>query len=391
MTEIDYITDLLKRYLTDKHRYSTDEELISLLRKYPFLVNLLDELESEDMLKKAISEYRGQFEGISEGSENIMWNRIRSGAFDSVRRKRYRIRVWTIYTSAAAVLFFSIVTVFLSNKHHFVDEGVTEISSGYFLPGSNKATLQISENEVFELSSSHQGVVMGNQLSYNDGSTLTNVSLVNETELTLSTPRGGQYQVTLSDGTKVWLNAESKLVYPSRFTDSIRYVKLEGEAYFDVAEDVARPFLVQTMFEKIQVLGTQFNVNAYRDEPSSSVSLVTGSVKVTIPNDVSKIIQPGQQTVVRDEALSVHEINLEEQLAWKNGEFMFNNENIEKVLRQLARWYDLEIELEPSLREISIWGSVSRYENFNKVLDIIKMTDKQIQFKVKGRRVLLMK
>lgn len=391
MQEIDRITQLLKKYIERKGKVSDDKEIRTLIQQYPFIKDLLNEFETEDGLKEALHKYEQLSGDASIETEERMWNRIVKEVESAPQPKlQKQIPLWK-YISAACILFIAFVSVWvMQTKPTQSLEQFREVAAT-FSPGSNRAVLQLSDGQVIELSSEHQGVIVGENLSYEDGSVLIGGFEDQQADLVLTTPKGGQYQLTLADGTKVWMNAGSKLIYPNIFAGKVREVELEGEAYFEVAEDKGKPFVVKTASERVEVLGTRFNVSAYKKEALSSVALLEGSVKVVLPNDFEKVIQPGQQTVTQRNRMEVQKINPEEVIAWKNGEFMFNNENLESVMRKLARWYDLEIEVSPALSEVSIWGSVSRYDDFSKVLEIIQMTDQNIRFKVEGRRVKLMK
>lgn len=386
MKKIDRIVFLMEKYLADELTYSEEEELIKIFRQYPFLKDITKKLNTEEGLKSALQEYDLLSNHKGDNSERRMWKTIHNaGHF----KKRKTFSYW--YLGVAGVLIVSLFGYLkLINNEFYTVEEVRELAI-QLTPGTNKATLQMGDGQYIELSSDHQGVIVSDNLYYDDGSLLIDGFADQQRDLVLSTPKGGQYKIILPDGSKVWMNANSTLIYPNIFSEKIRIVELEGEAYFEVAENKERPFVVKTISERVEVLGTNFNVNAYKEEPLSSVALLDGSVKVVLPGDLEKIIEPGQQTINSGGVLSVQEANIEEAVAWKNGEFMFNNENLESVMRKLARWYDIEIQVSPALHNISIWGSISRYDDFSKVLDIIEMTDENIKFKVEGRRVLLMK
>jgi ferric-dicitrate binding protein FerR (iron transport regulator) len=168
-------------------------------------------------------------------------------------------------------------------------------------------------------------------------------------------------------------------------------VELEGEAYFEVASNKAQPFIVITPMEQVEVVGTHFNVHAYTEETLSKVALLEGKVKVSVSDSQTMVLQPGQQTVVQGNEIRVLHINPEESIAWKNGEFMFNNENLGTALKQIARWYDIHIQVDPTLENLTFWGSVSKFDNFDKVLKIIKMADDDIKINIEGRRVKVMR
>lgn len=394
MNEIDYIVDLLKSYLKDKEKTSCDEEFLALLVKYPFLKELLHDLESQEDIKVAVQ----HFYSFSEEKSKAIEQRLLSTILDEVRlpdvtnTSKVR-RIWLYALTACVLLFVFFGVLWKMNVVGDLPDNVSSELVASFSPGGNRAVLQLADGQIIELSSRGEGLIVGENLSYSDGTLLADDLFEGGVvpQLVLSTPKGGQYQVVLSDGTKVWLNADSKLTYPARFSDKVRYVEVQGEAYFEVAKSNGKPFIVQTANEKVEVLGTHFNVNGYTNELYSTVSLIEGSVKVVLNNNEAVVIKPGQQSIVAGMNMRVQQVNVEDVLAWKNGEFMFDDENLESVARKLGRWYDLDIEVSAELKNISIWGSVSRYDNFNKVLDIIKMTDKNIQLEVKGRRVKFMK
>lgn len=391
MKEIDRIINLLKKQLKHQQKYPKDKEISALIHRYPFLTKLFKELKTDEGLKKSIEEYGRLSDCRGEQSEARMWNRVVQEVRKTKENEfRRTIPLWK-YVSAACILIIASVGIWkLQTNHANTTAQFIELRTE-FSPGSNKAVLQLANGKLIELSSEHQSLIVGENLSYNDGTLLLDNFGNQELDFLISTPKGGQYQIILSDGTHVWMNADSKLFYPKKFEGSIREVRLDGEAYFEVAENKEKPFVVKTENERVVVLGTHFNVNAYKEESTSRVSLIEGSVKVVLPNNYSKVLHPGQQTLVEENQLSVQIINLDEVIAWKKGEFMFNDENLESVMRKLARWYDLDIEVSPSLKDISIWGSISRYDNFINVLKIIKMTDNQIKIKVDGRRVRIMK
>jgi len=298
-----------------------------------------------------------------------------------------------MYASAvAACLLMVFTTVLLKFKEEPIsDETKVFLQAQQMNPGSNRAILSSADGTEISLNEDRLGIVMGDEITYDDGSVLMDEMKSASLMMTLSTPKGGQYQIVLADGTKVWLNADSKLIYPKRFTEDQRVVELVGEAYFEVATNKQKPFIVHTENESVEVLGTHFNVKSYSDERESKVSLLEGKVKVSIPNTVQKILSPGQQSVVIGKSMRIQDVDLDETIAWKNGEFMFNNESLVSALRQVSRWYDIDIQVDPSLSRVMLWGTVSRLDNFDKVLKIIKMTDDNIKINLDGRKVRIMK
>ncbi|PTT00941.1 hypothetical protein DBR11_08625 [Pedobacter sp. HMWF019] len=272
-------------------------------------------------------------------------------------------------------------------------------------PVGNKASLLLSNGKRIQLEDGKSGAVAeeagikiikkaNGQLVYEAiggrASDLKNV-LYN----TIETPRGGQYQVNLPDGTKVWLNAGTVFRYPVCFgVAKERRVELTGEGYFEVAKDKRHPFIVHSPAQEVEVLGTHFNINAYIEEPAVKTTLVEGSVSVYTLNKKNVLnpvlLKPGQQAVLDTHGLVVHEADTEQEIAWKNGVFLFNDEPLELIMRRISRWYDVDIEYQGGDRKQLYGGGVSRYENVSKVLEKLELLG-GIHFKIEGRRIYVMK
>jgi len=291
----------------------------------------------------------------------------------------------------------------ISNKSHTSLIAVHNQPVNNIVPGTNKAILKLEDGSSIVLEdASDEKIVQQSDLLVTrtkDGHLIYEVTASDKNKFavtynTIETPRGGEYQVTLPDGTKVWLNASSSLRFPTAFTGKERRVELTGEGYFEVAKNKDLPFIVSTGREIVQVLGTHFNISSYKDEKYSRTTLLEGQVKISLPNKdnkteiASRILTPGQQSVVHSEKMEVIAIDAQEAVAWKNGEFMFNNEDIESVMRKIARWYDVEVIYPATLKNKYIWGSVSRFQDISEVLKIIELTG-SVHFKVEGRRVYM--
>ena len=209
----------------------------------------------------------------------------------------------------------------------------------------------------------------------------------------LSTPYGGQYQVTLPDGTIVWLNSASNLRYPTSFTGHERRVEITGEAYFEVAKNARQPFKVKINLSngegsEVEVLGTHFNINAYDDETTIRTTLFEGSVKINQSTGTTQI-KPGQQlqTGKTGQIKIINNADLEETIAWKEGRFQFGNADINCIMRQLARWYDIDVKYEGNIsRHFS--GIIPRNVNLLKVLNMLELTG-EVNFKVEGKKVIV--
>ena len=190
----------------------------------------------------------------------------------------------------------------------------------------------------------------------------------------IETPRGGQYEIILPDKSRVWLNSLSSLRYPTYFNGKERRVELTGEAYFEVAHNKSLPFKVETNNQIVEVLGTQFNINSYTEEPSTKTTLIEGSVKVfQSSSNQYETLAPGQQSILTkgDKLSKINKAQIAEAIAWKNKLFHFENSNIEVVMRQLSRWYDVEVEYEGKIPEVKLSGEIYRNTNATKVLDIL--------------------
>jgi len=204
----------------------------------------------------------------------------------------------------------------------------------------------------------------------------------------VSTPKGGQYQVVLPDGTKVWLNAASSIKFPTVFANlNQRSVYLTGEAYFEVAKDKQHPFIVQTDKQEVEVLGTHFNISAYEDEIGTKTTLLEGSIRI-LSGKESAILKPGQQAMQRNNGLEVFNADTEEAIAWKNGYFKFNSEPLSSIMRKLARWYDVDVVYEGEVSNDRLGGTISRYKNVGDVLEMLEST-KLVKFKVEGRKIIV--
>jgi len=217
---------------------------------------------------------------------------------------------------------------------------------------------------------------------------------------TIATPRGGQYQVILPDGSHVWLNAASSIRFPTMFATAARKVSVTGEVYFEVAKKINKstgkrlPFIVTADNQQVEVLGTHFNINAYTDEPLQKTTLFQGSIRID-RNEQSVILKPGQQAQVENNPASsrlvvTSDINTEEVLAWKNGYFLFYSENIEGIMRQVSRWYNVDVTFEKGIPDETFGGSISRFENVSQLLNVLQRTG-SVHFKVEGRRITVMK
>ncbi|MEO6682317.1 MAG: FecR domain-containing protein, partial [Ginsengibacter sp.] len=206
---------------------------------------------------------------------------------------------------------------------------------------------------------------------------------------TVTTPRGGQYQLVLADGTKVWLNAASSIRFPAAFTGKERNVEITGEVYFEVADNAVKPFIVKSNAVEIKVLGTSFNVNAYEDENAMKTTLLEGSVEVLMDKERS-FLKPGEQAVVshKSENIRVNKnANLEEVIAWKNGLFYFDEDNVETIMKKISKWYDVEVVFDGGISLRKFNGQLKREANISHVIDILE--EGGVSIKIIGKKVIV--
>jgi transmembrane sensor len=260
-------------------------------------------------------------------------------------------------------------------------------------PGSNKATLLLGDGSTVNLGAVRNGVirkVAGTLIDKQDGQLRYNVSAADiAPEMnTIQTPRGGQYQVILPDGTKVWLNAASSLTYPTAFTGGDRTVHLKGEAYFEVSEGKDKPFKVIVGNMQVNVLGTHFNVMAYDDENAIKTTLLEGAVKVT-EGAASQVLRPGQEARLdrSSESFKLLDVDADVAIAWKNGVFQFGGSPIETVMREIARWYDVDVEYQGRTDE-HFTGTISRSVNASEVFKMLELTG-AVHFNFDGKKIIV--
>ena len=244
--------------------------------------------------------------------------------------------------------------------------------------------LNIQLNERVRVASSGQGIV------YEE----SGLGIVKEEYNRLVTPIGGEYLLVLSDGTKVFLNADSELKYPVEFVDGKRVVDLKGEAYFEVRKDSLHPFVVRMNGAEVTVLGTSFNVNTYGDDGLIYTTLVNGSVRVSsVKNGQEEVLKPGMQSVMDEQTgqLTVREVDVEPYVAWREGRFVFRAMTLDLIMHQLQRWYDFEVFYQnPELKDYEFRGVIKRDMDLDKVLSVIKATT-NVDFEVKGKVITIIK
>lgn len=348
-----------------------------------------DELKS--LLTELWEQHHGHHGPISEekGNETLMAILQQGRVLKPVAVKK---RWWP---AAAAALVLLIGGYYWMSNQMSTNEHIAEQPMPYVIkPGGNKAVLTLADGSHIELDSSREGILttQGSAVVVNNSSSIlaygANKSNTGEQVYNiLSTPRGGQYCLVLSDGTKVWLNANSSIRFPATFSGDTRSVSIKGEAYFEVAKNKAIPFLVTAKEATIMVLGTHFNIMAYEDESMMTTTLLEGAVKVS-RGDKFKILKPGVQAQILDDASMKTEIvDVDEEMAWKNGWFNFNSWDIQRIMRQISRWYDIDVVYEGKIPTGHYSGIVSRENNISQVLQIMKAGG--VDFKIEGRKIIV--
>jgi ferric-dicitrate binding protein FerR (iron transport regulator) len=351
--------------------------------------------ESDDNMKlfEALTDENNIKQGLLE-IEQAEWQQSSQKIMETAKKKKrnLNLRAWLIAASLILIAgagwwYFSRST---KKEVPAYAGNVTEDRP----PGGNKATLSLANGSVVVLDRARNGnvAVQGNaqviktdsSLSYNH---LPRLGVAQEVVFnTLSTPKGGQYALTLSDGTRVWLNAASSIRFPTAFTGRERLVDITGEAYFEVAHNPAQPFLVNAGGVQVQVLGTHFSVNAYTDEEAVTTTLVEGSVKVS-KGTISRIIKPDQQASVEKEgnAILITPVDAQEMVAWKDGLFVFSNTELSEVMRQLSRWYEVEVEIKDRITD-HLNATFPRTLPLSKMLHLVEKTG-VAHFKLQGGKL----
>jgi transmembrane sensor len=355
-----------------------------LLEAYNDEMMLSDEQWSDDL-------------GNSMEISTRIWNNLQSSRVSQTTEPKSKY----VWFKIAAVLVVAVTAGFLFFK---INKPANPIISKASIihPGGNKAYLTMANGARIILNNVQTGQVISQrdvQVSKTkDGLIVYHVnpahteskSLVTEYN-TITTPYGGQYEVVLEDGSKIMLNAASSLRFPVNFVGATRQVDLTGEAYFEIAHNKAKPFTVHANGVDVKVLGTHFNINAYKDNPGVTTTLLQGSVQMRKGTETVMLV-PGQEgsALQGESKITVKTADIEETMGWKNGMFVFHDENLVNVMAQVSRWYDVEIQYVGEIKEIELGGSVSKYKNITDLLNNMELT-RAIHYKVEGRRVIIMK
>jgi transmembrane sensor len=389
--------ELIAKYLRDELTVPEQKELDQWLNASVHNQELFKKLTDETLINQ-------QLEVFSAAEHDKAWGKI-AGVTGFKKTTTTPFKLKQLFPYAAAVVL--LLTVGIGLNRYILKKTTNKplaLHKPDILPGSNKAVLTLANGSKIILNDAGNGKIARQQnivinktqtgeLIYNvDGSfktarqpKLADIIAMN----TLTTPRGGQYEVVLPDGTKVWLNAASSLRYPTLFPGNERRVELTGEAYFEVAKNAAQPFFVKTTNQTVEVLGTHFNINSYSDEVSTKTTLLEGSINVTNTSGMPLVkLKPGQQAIGTINGMKVNAAaDVEEAVAWKNGKFMFKNTDLPTIMRLLSRWYDVDVEYQGTIAEKHYMGRISRNVRVSQVFEILKTSG--VNFTIIGRKIIV--
>lgn len=371
------------QYLLQQHLDGTITESESAL-----LADALLEQEGTEALELVLQEMAmGSEKDPSYKKER--WEDMISGILSTSASTKKRLLPIRFLQFAAAAMVLGIIATGLYFWNQAGEKSAADTYAKHDVaPGGNKAVLILGDGSRVALDSSgnqvlRQGTIaihqQGGQLQYDQQGTETSVSYN-----TLSTPRGGQFQIILPDGTKVWLNAASSLRYPTAFTGGERKVEITGEAYFEVAKNAAMPFRVKISKEAtVEVLGTHFNINAYADEAAVRTTLLEGKIKV-----MDVVLNPGEQAQITTGIQINRHVDTSAVMAWRYGLFNFEGQNLKEVMRQLSRWYDIEVIYEGTVPDIVFGGKMLRNINLSQLLKVLE--DAEVHFTLEeGRKLII--
>ena len=350
--------------------------------------------ENERAFQRMISEdfYTIGMEKLEMYDSRVAYGRFLQKKYQQRRKRRFLINMARV---AAVALPFVIALVLYVGLNREEEQMVRPSLASNILPGTSKAVLTLANGQMIPLGKEATDstiITDGTPISAS-GSGVTYASGVESESVVynkLEIPRGGEFCLTLSDGTRVWLNSETSIQYPVAFGAKERRVFVQGEAYFEVAKDAKKPFTVQFMSSSVTVLGTSFNIRAYPEEKRSQTTLAEGSVRIYSPGS-SMLLKPGEQAEVS--ALSgemvKQEVEVKNFTSWKDGRFVFEQQPLEDIMRTLERWYDIRVIFkDEGAKRISLSGNMKRYGDFSQVMKMLQMTG-DVRFELHGNDVYI--
>lgn len=388
------VRELVALKITNKLSIEQSKELDE-LSKIPGVKRFIETLTNEEYLVKEIRQIQ-KF----EERKSLVWENMKP----YVAFKRRIITMWQRLAIAASFLLIISVGAYLyysltRNKMQEVASTKQDLLPNDILPPEGTAVLTLADGRTVALNG-QQTAGLENQggssiKKSSNGLVYEQGTAAREVFNTVTTPRGVMFTVTLADGTRCWLNTASSIKYPAAFVGNERRVNITGEVYFDVAKDAKRPFVVVADNSEIRVLGTQFNVNAYSNEPAVSTTLVDGKVEVgMMSTDKREILRPGQQARAnRGEPSLVlsKQVDLDEVTGWRLDKFVFQGDgsSIRDIMKQLQRYYDIEVEYRGAIPDDHFVATMPRSLPISRILQVLQKTER-IKFQVEGRKVIVM-
>ena len=390
---------LIAGYIRDNLSVSEHEELDAWVAESDHNLRLFEELTDENNLDKT-------FELIKQINTKKALEKVQARIRVNENNRRPVLKNIWFYVAAASILAIVVSIVFeyqVKKKNAVRTESL--IAKKDFDPGKDRATLTLNDGSIITLDSIANGSLNNRSgiliekinnglISYQDNNEKPSAMNYNS----LITPRGGQYQVVLSDGTKVWLNAASSLRFPTSFPSHERRVELTGEAYFEVARDPTRPFRVNILHSSgrgggglVEVLGTHFNISAYIEDDTIKTTLLEGSVKVSKNEQAAITIVPGQQAEISPKSPTIHvtrDIDTSQVIAWKNGLFHFKHTDLREIMHQLSRWYNVDIDYTGSVAGKSFTGKIRRNAKASEVLAMLEYVG--VHFRIEDKKIVVM-
>ncbi|MCF2443569.1 FecR domain-containing protein [Dyadobacter sp. CY345] len=390
--EAERIEYLTKKFFAGNCTEAEKLELSSWINQNP------NDERIASLLEISWRDFEPKIEMSETSSDRILSNifsQNEEAAFDDLSSRQTETRSLWPKIAAAAILILGFGLYFLigsQKEQRLAADSTSKTINSDLPPGGNKAILTLGDGSNIVLDNAGNGnlATQGNtdilkskngELVYKHNNAEQEAIVFNS----LTTPKGGQYHIVLPDGSKVWLNAASSLKFPTVFRGNERRVEITGEVYFEVAHNPKMPFIVKANDTEVAVLGTHFNVMAYPDEKSMRTTLLEGSVKVS-KGGKSALLTPGQQARLNSNGINVlNNVNIEQEMAWKNGFFQFEDDNLETIMRQVSRWYDVDVACEGNVSRERFSGRLPRNANISKVLKILSLSG--LKYKIEGKTI----